>query len=118
MEVRIDGNVVGTINQSTTSEQKQLQWTSNSLVDGTHILTLTHKTGINVSLDGLIVRRSSVATPVPTNTPIIPTSTPTKTGLPTSTNTPNPSSTPVLPTTTRQLYQRLQLQPAQPYQHR
>ena len=99
MEVRIDGNVVGTINQSTTSEQKQLQWTSNSLVDGTHILTLTHKTGINVSLDGLIVRRSSVATPVPTNTPFIPTSTPTKTGLPTSTNTPNPSSTPVLPTT-------------------
>ncbi len=83
MEVRIDGSVVATINQNTTTQQKQLRWNSGNLGAGIHTLILTHITGIYVSLDGIIVSGPPTSTPTASNT-----YTPTKTRTPTPTMTP------------------------------
>jgi hypothetical protein len=78
MEVRIDGAVVATINQNTSTQTLQNKWTSNILGSGSHTLKLTHMTGTYISLDGLIVSGLPVTTPTSTNT-ITPINTPVST---------------------------------------
>ncbi len=96
MEVRIDGIVVATINQNTSTQTMQNRWSSNILGSGTHTLTLTHRTGPYVSLDGFIVSRK-VSTPI-SQTLVLPTSIPTVT--PTTQPTVIPTTQPtVIPTT-------------------
>ena len=70
MEVRIDGSVVATINQNTSTQQKQLRWNSSTLGSGTHTIILTHLTGTYVSLDGIIVSGQPTATPTAQSTAI------------------------------------------------
>ena len=83
MEVKIDGVLKGTINQSTPAQTFQNKWSSGILTNGTHTITLTHKTGPYVSLDGITVSAPPTPTPTKTNT-----STPTKTSVPSITPTP------------------------------
>ena len=86
MEVRIDGSVVATINQNTTTQSLQKRWSSGNLGAGTHTLTLTHLTGTYVTLDGIIVSGPPTATPTASNT-----------YTPTNTRTPTPTMTPRQP---------------------
>jgi hypothetical protein len=92
MEVRIDGTVVTTINQNTTIQTLQKRWSSGNLGTGTHTLTLTHLTGIYVTLDAIIVSGPSTATPTATVT-YTPTITKTPINTLTATNTKTPSGT-------------------------
>jgi hypothetical protein len=94
MEVRIDGKVVATINQNTSTQTMQNRWSSNILGSGSHTLTLIHRTGPYVSLDGLIVSGKILATPI-NQTLVIPTSIPTVTPMTQPTVIPD-----VVPTTT------------------
>ena len=85
MEVRIDGEYVATINQSTSKLTLKNRWSSNNLGAGTHTVTLTKLSGTYVTLDAIIVSGPPTATPTASNT-FTPTSTrtptPTKTALP------------------------------------
>jgi C1A family cysteine protease len=85
MEVRIDGQLVGSIDQGSVGYLKQSKWSSPILANGTHTVALTHKTGTYVTLDALIVSGPPTATPTATNT-----FTKTPTLAPTSTSTPLP----------------------------
>lgn len=83
MEVRIDGNLVATINQNAAVSVKQNRWTSSSLGPGNHTLVLTHVTGKYATLDAIIVSSPPTATPTATRT-FTPTNTKTPTSTPTS----------------------------------
>jgi hypothetical protein len=85
MGVAIDGASVGVIDQNTSTQKKQLRWSSGNLGTGTHTIVLTHLTGTYVSLDGFIVSGPPTATPTATNT-----FSSTLTRTPTPTLTPRP----------------------------
>ena len=101
--VFIDGTQAGTINQYSSTIKYQQQWSSPTLSNGTHTVTLQYASGSYINLDAITVISPPTSTPtytattVPTSTQtptatLIPTSTPT-TNL-TQTSTPSPTNTP------------------------
>ncbi len=79
LEIMIDGQVVGEINQNALKDLYKQKWSITGLSEGQHELVITHKDGAFVTLDAIIIQ----APPTPTRTPTL-TKTPTRTPTPVS----------------------------------
>jgi murein DD-endopeptidase MepM/ murein hydrolase activator NlpD len=65
MEVKIDGVLTATINQSASQAAFQKRWDSLALEAGTHSVTLKHLSGGTIDLDALVIANVN-PTPAPT----------------------------------------------------
>lgn len=79
IEVKVDGQVIGEINQNAIKDLYKQKWSVTGLSAGQHELVITHKDGAFVTLDAIIIQ----APPTPTRTPTY-TKTPTRTPTPVS----------------------------------
>jgi hypothetical protein len=79
IEVKVDGQVIGEINQNAIKDLYKQKWSVTGLSAGQHELEITHKDGAFVTLDAIIIQ----APPTPTRTPTY-TKTPTRTPTPVS----------------------------------
>jgi hypothetical protein len=85
IHVTIDGEVVGTINQTGDSEQWQQTWNYNGLTDSVHTITIVHTAGVFGNIDAISISNEPDTQVTPTNTTV-----PSATVIPTDANTQTP----------------------------